>query len=231
MKCMIIDDEPMAIEILEDYVDKTPFLKLASSFRNPFKALDYLRQNEVELIFLDINMPDLTGIQFLNSLAKPPLVIFTTAYSEYALQSYDFCAVDYLLKPIEFDRFLKAANKALQQFNAINSKIADQVEKYILIKSGADLHRIKILDICYIKGTGNYVTFFLKKDSVMSLLSMKQALKLLPQKYFIRIHKSYIINYQQVTVIKSDSVSINSAEIPIGEVYKVDFLERVKELG
>ena len=116
MKCLIIDDEPVALEIIRDYVEKVPFLKFSGSFRSSLKALNFLKSNPVDLLFLDINMPDLTGIQFLKSLINTPLVIFTTAYSQYAVESYDYEAVDYLLKPIEFERFLKAVNKAFRQF-------------------------------------------------------------------------------------------------------------------
>ena len=175
MKCLVIDDEPTALEIIKDYVEKVPFLDCAGTFRDPLEALDFIQKTPIDLIFLDINMPDLTGIQFLKSLESQPLVIFTTAYSKYALESYDYDAVDYLLKPIEFDRFLKAVNKAFKQYQIKTSSLMPFAKDsdFILIKSGTEYYKMKLSDILYVRGTGNYVTFVTKKKEILSLLAMK----------------------------------------------------------
>ncbi len=229
MKCLVIDDEPKALEILSDYIDKAPDLELAGTFRDPLKALKFIQDNPVDLLFLDINMPDLSGIQFLNTLHFKPLVIFTTAYSEYALESYDYDAVDYLLKPIEFDRFLKAVNKAWQRF-PIHEKsliLFNGDSDFLFIKSGTDYYKLKTNEILYIRGTGNYLTFVTPKKEILSLLTMKKALDILPEKFF-RIHKSYIINFDHVDLIESDEVRIKDSRIPIGDTYRDSLFKVLK---
>jgi two-component system LytT family response regulator len=229
MRCLVIDDEPKALEILSDYVEKVPGLELAGTFRDPLKALKFIQDNPVDLLFLDINMPDLTGIQFLNTLHGKPLVIFTTAYSEYALESYDYDAVDYLLKPIEFDRFLKAVNKAWQRFPK-KEKIGisfNGERDFVFIKSGTDYFKLKTSEILYIRGTGNYLTFVTPKKEILSLLTMKKALDILPEKFF-RVHKSYIINFDHVDLIDNDEVRIKDTRIPIGDSFKESLFSVLK---
>jgi len=233
LRCLAIDDEPMALDIITDYIKKTPFLELTGVYRNSIKALDYLQQNKVDLIFLDINMPDLTGIQFLKSLLHQPLVIFTTAYSEYAVESYDFAAVDYLLKPIEFERFLKAANRTLEKYQLLNrdiisQKTVDDKIEFMMIKSGQDLHKIKIAEILFVKSAGNYVVFHLKSDNIMSLLSMNKVLELLPRDQFFRIHKSFIVALSHISKIERHQIVIDKKEIPIGNVYKESFFKALE---
>jgi len=233
LKCIAIDDEPKALEILKDYIEKVPYLDLAGVYRDSLKALDYLQHNKVDLIFLDINMPDLTGIQFLKSLIHQPLVIFTTAYSEYALESYEYATVDYLLKPIEFERFLKAANRALEQFHAkknVSFKISELVDSdSIMIKSGTDIHQIKTDEILYIESAGNYVIFVLKNESIMSLFNMNNVLDLLPANQFIRIHKSFIVSIRHLTKIERHQVVISNKEIPIGNIYRESFFKAIEK--
>jgi two-component system LytT family response regulator len=237
LRCIAIDDEPVALEILRDYIEQTPFLDLSAAFRSALTALDYLRKHKIDLVFLDINMPDLTGIQFMKALDRPPLVIFTTAYSQYALESYDYEAVDYLLKPIEFDRFLKAANRALARITtrreesalspATNRTTNAVDSESILIKSGRELHKVRWKDILYAKGTGNYTTFVTLNKDIMALMTMKKALNILPGNHFFRIHKSYIIHFRHVDVIEKDRVRIKDTWIPIGEAYRHSFLKRI----
>lgn len=231
MRCLVIDDEPTALEIIKDYVEKVPFLECAGTFRDPLEALDFIQKKHIDLIFLDINMPDLTGIQFLKSLESQPLVIFTTAYSKYALESYEYDAVDYLLKPIEFDRFLKAVNKAFKQYQIKMSRLMafTKDSDFILIKSGTEYYKIKLSDILYIRGTGNYVTFVTKKKEILSLLAMKDISETLSSKMFFRIHKSYIINFSHVDLIESDQVKINNEYIPIGDHYRESFFSTIKQ--
>ena len=236
-KCIIIDDEPIAIDILTDYIYKIDFLELTGSFRNSLKALHFLKNHPVDLLFLDINMTHLNGIQFLNSLDFLPLVIFTTAYSEYAVKSYDYEAVDYLLKPIEFTRFLKAVNRAQSRLQTLhkNYKEKSTDDKYktrnqdgsILIKSGTDFHKIDIKDILYIKGTGNYLTFHTTKNKIMTLMTMTEALSRLPKNQFFRIHKSYIVAFFNIEVIEKEQVKIKNEFIPISETYRESFLDKI----
>lgn len=230
MKCIIVEDEPIALDIIKEYVLKIPFLKLEASFRNPFKALTYLQENTVDLLILDINMPDLNGIQFLKSLLSPPLVIFTTAFSEYALESYEYDAVDYLLKPVEFARFLKAANKAMERRKSVNHKtapneistnlITKEGKDYILIKSGTEVRRVMLADILYVEGGGNYATFFTNKGKVISLMTMKDISEMLAEPGFIRVHKSFIISFTKVDKFESHQITIGSKKIPIGNLYR-----------
>ena len=229
MRCLLIDDEPVALDILTDYIEKIPFLECIGSFRDPLMAINFLKDHNADLIFLDINMPDLTGLQFLKSLKHQPLVIFTTAYSQYALESYDYDAVDYLLKPIEFDRFVKAAHKALEMYNlgtAVN--IIPGSRDFILIKSGTKYLKFKFSEILYIKGTGNYVTFVTEKKEIMYLSTMKKVLSILPSDLFYRVHKSYIINLSHVDHIQDDQIKINEENIPVGDLYRDNFYKIFK---
>jgi DNA-binding LytR/AlgR family response regulator len=230
LKCLVIDDEPVALEILSDYIAKLPFLENQGSIRDPLKALDILSKEDIDLIFLDINMPDLTGIQFLKSLTNPPLVIFTTAYSEYAVESYDYDAVDYLLKPIEFDRFLKAVNKAykIYQTKDLGLSLTDKNSvDFVILKSGKKYYRINPRDIYYVRGTGNYVTFVTKKKEILCLLTMQGALEKLPAAIFFRIHKSYIINLLHVDLMDIDRVRIKGKDLPIGDTFRESFFQAV----
>jgi len=238
MKCVLIDDEPKALEILRKYVERVRFLELAGAFREPLKALQYMAANPVDLIFLDVNMPDMSGIQFLNALHTRPLVIFTTAYSDYAVRSYDYDAVDYLLKPIEFERFMRAATKALefhqQRGKGRPSQHTDGAltqngsGNYLVIKSGTDYHKLQIDEILYIEAAGNYAVFVTGNANVMSLLSMKELGSLLPAGRFFRVHKSYIVNFRHVSKIEKDQVKVGTRLIPIGETFREGFLKAIQ---
>jgi len=229
MKCLVIDDEPRALEILVDYIGRVADLELAGTFRDALKAMNLLRKNPVDLLFLDINMPDLSGIQLLNALEYQPLVIFTTAYAEYALKSYDYDAVDYLLKPIEFDRFLKAVNKALRRHSESESAVLtlNKDRNFVFIKSGTGYHKLKTEDIIYIRGTGNYLAFVTLKKETLALLTMKEALDILPDK-FVRVHKSYIVNLDHVDLVDNDEVKIRDIRIPIGDHYRAGLFDVLK---
>lgn len=229
IKCIIIDDESVAIDILADYVEKVKYLELISTFRSSLKALDFVKSFPIDLIFLDINMPDLTGIQFLNSLDHQSMIIFTTAYSQYAVKSYDFEAVDYLLKPIEFERFLKAAGRAYSRYvSQRNDKIIDTSRSdSILIKSGTEFHRISIRDILYIKSAGNYVIFVTNDKKIMTLLRMQDVLAILPETQFFRIHRSYIVAFHQIDVIEKERVKLKNISLPIGDAYRDSFLQKI----
>ena len=234
LRCIIVDDEPVAIDILVDYVSRTEYIDLEGTFRNAIKALEHVRTHPVDLIFLDINMPDLSGIDFLKSMDSRPLVIFTTAYSEFAAKSYDFEAVDYLVKPIEFERFLKAAGRALNRFNGTPGGRRDdprkdrpKAEDSIMVKSGTDYHRLELGRILYIESRGNYVTFVMPGKEVTSLTTLKEILDKLPGGRFVRIHRSFVIAFDKIDVVRKDSVIIRDTEIPIGEVYRGELKKRM----
>ena len=231
IKCIAIDDEPVALDIIRNHVNQIPFLNLVKVYRDAYQAIEYIQSHQVDLIFLDINMPDLSGIQFIKSLDNPPLVIFTTAYSEFALESYEYEAVDYLLKPIEFNRFLKAINRAKNRIQNQEETVHINHDRkdYVIIKSGSEFYKINLNDILFIKGTGNYLTFHTEKKEIMTLMTMAEALEMLPDKLFYRIHKSYIISFSKIDVIEREQVRIGQVLIPIGETFRSDFLKLFKK--
>ncbi len=237
MKCIVVDDEPFALDLAADYVRKTPFLELAGTFSNPVKALAFLMEHEVDLVFLDINMPELSGMQLLNALPRKPMVVFTTAYPEFGAESYNYDAVDYLLKPINYARFLKAVNKAVELQNlkkkdkpAHAEPAAHAPEKaHVLIKSGTQTFKVKLDDILYVEGAGNYMAFCTRGKKILSLLTMKEALELLPADQFVRVHKSYIVSLRHLDVIERHQVTIAGKTIPIGLTYREQFLAKAEE--
>jgi two-component system, LytTR family, response regulator len=229
---VIIDDEPAAIEVLQIHLSKIPSIALNASFRDPMEALEYLQQHKVDLIFLDINMPKLSGISFSRLLQNPPLIIFTTAYSEYALESYELKAVDYLLKPIEFDRLLQAIMKVKELLNqnivsqSINAESsADKSEQTIFIKSGSEFHQLSIQDIRYIESDSNYVTFHTDSRPILARYKLSEVMSLLPSNQFVRIHRSYAVALKHIVTIKNHCVVIGTNEVPISSTYREGFLE------
>jgi DNA-binding LytR/AlgR family response regulator len=233
MRCLAIDDEPKALAVIRHYAGKVPALQLLGEFRSGVDALQFLHQEPVDLIFLDINMPDLTGIELLQTLFRPPLIIFTTAYSEYAVQSYDWDTVGYLLKPIEFPKFLKAVTKAqaqlLTKYTPVPAPLsAPTAAGYILIKSGVQTYQIKLTDILYAEASGNHVVLVTPERKIITLGSLQELAKLLPSTVFYRIHKSFIVALPHVEVIESYQVKIKGAAIPIGKTYREFFLHAFK---
>jgi len=238
MKCIAIDDEPFALDLITGYILKTPFLEFAGGFTNPFKAISYIMNNSVDLLFLDINMPELSGIQLLKSLSTVPKVVFTTAYSEYGAESYDFDAVDYLLKPVKYERFLKAVNKVIDISKKENDKnqiiknelVKEQPNGFIFIKSGTQKTKVSFDEILYIEGAGNYMNFFTANKKIMSLYTMNEIIELLPSSQFIRIHKSYIISIKHIAVIEKARVIINKTPVPIGITYREQFSKLINNM-
>lgn len=226
LSCVIIDDEPAAIEVLSAYVDRTPDLSLIHSFRDPLKALHFLQHQEVDLLFLDINMPDLNGMELLRVLRQPPLVVFTTAYSEYAVESYEKNAVDYLLKPVSFERFLIATNKAHNRLARSHSEpppptqLPEVNEEVIYLKSGPKTHRIALHDVRYLEKDGHYINFHLNDKKVVARLSMKDVFEILSKEKFIQIHKSFVVSIAHVQIIERHQVKIEGAHIPIGKTFR-----------
>lgn len=228
MNCIAIDDEPRALELIEKYVSKIDFLNLTAKYRDPIEAIDYLMDNDVDLIFLDINMPGIFGTELVKVLKHQPMIIFTTAYSEYAIESYELDAVDYLLKPFEFERFLKSVIKA-QGLKRKEPKTqivkTSEVDIKILIKSGSETHQVSVNDIRYIEGLGNYVNVYVGDKKIVAYKSLRDLTDLLPKKEFVRIHKSYIVALTHIKSFEIHQVKIDGKTLPIGKIYRKEFLE------
>lgn len=231
LRCIAVDDEPLALDIIEKYIERIADLKLVARCGSALEALEVLKQEEIDLIFLDIQMSDLTGIQFLKSLTNPPMVIFTTAYDQYALEGYDLDVVDYLLKPIPFDRFLKAANKASDLHNSAKTKsdVGDSTRDFIFVRSDYQLVKINLSDILYIEGLKDYVKIFTGPKPIFSHQNLKSIEGKLPAKDFIRIHKSYIISINKIEVIQKNFVIVGGNEIPIGDSYREQLYKVINE--
>lgn len=216
MKAIAIDDEPIALEIVKSHASKVPFLELKGEFTDAFKALEFLQKESIDLIFLDIKMPDISGIDFYNSLSKRPLLIFTTAYSEHAVTSFEMDAVDYLLKPFSLSRFLKACNKAFELYNFRN---ASETSDHLFIKTGYEQVKVLFEDILYLEAAGNYVTFVLKDKNIISRSTFVEATNLLPQDKFVRVHRSFIVAISKIDKVERHQVTIKNKKIPVGEAY------------
>ena len=234
--CLIVEDEPLARNLLTQYVDKVSYLTLQKTCSDPMEALSYLRDNPVDILFLDIQMPEITGISLLKILQKKPLVILTTAYSEYALEGYELDVADYLLKPITFERFLKAAEKAANRLSSMVSSPAetvaenktpgtDPIPPFIFVKDGTKLVKIRLQDILYVEGLKDYVTIHTRTQKVVSLQRLKSLEEQLPQDHFIRIHHSYIVSLEGIDAILKEKVQIGNALLPIGDTYRRAFRE------
>ncbi len=221
LNAIAIDDEPFALEVVKSLAEQVPFISLNACFTKSLEALTYLQENTVQLIFLDIKMPGMSGIEFIRALPNPPMVVFTTAYSEHAVQSFELDAIDYILKPFSLPRFLKACNKAFEQYKLRNtSNIATPGNRAsIFIKSGYEQIRIELTDVLYAESIGNYVRFNLSSETITSRLTMTEAEALLPMTAFVRIHRSFIVAKAKITKIDKRSVWIRQKELPIGSAY------------
>lgn len=226
LTAVAIDDEPIALDVIKALSSKISFINIAAYFTNAFDATQYLQQHSVDLIFLDIKMPDISGIDFLKSLQSPPLVIFTTAYSEHAVQSFELDAIDYLLKPFSQGRFLKACNKAYDQYKLKNQKSISTDVNHIYVKTGVEQIRVELDDILYAESKGNYMQFVLQQTKLTSRLTTNELEVLLPATQFIRIHRSYIIAKKHISKISKTSVWIKNTELPIG----AGFLKAVQKI-
>jgi DNA-binding LytR/AlgR family response regulator len=216
MTAIAIDDEPIALDIIKSHASKVPFLNLNATFTDAFKALEYLQKETVDLLFLDIKMPDISGIEFFNSLSRKPMVIFTTAYSEHAVTSFELDAVDYLLKPFSLSRFLKGCNKAFELHNLRNgAAVAD----HLYIKTGYEQVKVMYDEILYLEATGNYVTFVLKDKNILSRSTFMEAANLLPSDRFVRVHRSFVVSVNKIDKVERQQVTINKMVIPVSEAY------------
>ncbi len=227
IKCVVIDDEPMALEKMEAYIRKTPFLEATALCESPFEAMQVMARQSVDAIFIDINMPDLNGMDFIASMTEPPMVVFTTAYAEYAVESYRLSAVDYLLKPFDFATFQRAANKLLKQHTqSVQSKTSHQDSDTLYVKVDYRYVNLKIDDILYIQGMSEYIQIHTSEQRPLIVhTSMKQIMESLPE-YFLQVHRSYIVNMRQAGEIDRMRIIMNGGNsITVGDNYKKGFME------
>lgn len=242
LKCVAIDDEPLALDIIEDYISKVPFLELVKRTENAIEALQIVQAGGIDLVFLDIQMPELTGIQFLKIAGGKASFILTTAYSQYALESYDLNVSDYLLKPIAFDRFYKAVEKVHNLHKvteyavpvqpviteAPKPKVNHPVQDFIFVKTEHKIQKIELDDILYIEGLKDYISIYTKTERVITLQNMKKMEETLPSGQFIRVHKSYIISLDKIESIERSRITICSKMIPVGDTYRDEFFKRIE---
>lgn len=224
LRCLAIDDEPLALELLEDNISKVPYLELVAACSNPLEAMKILQQQKVDLIFLDIQMPGLTGLQFIQSLAEKPMFILITAYEKYALEGFNLDVVDYLVKPVAVERFIKACNKANELFQLKSRPVSatDAAPDYLFLNVDYSLLKVVIADIVWIEGLKDYIKIHLKSSTkpVITRMGMKSIEDELPASKFLRIHKSYIVSIAHITAIRKNSVFIGDLELPAGDIYR-----------
>lgn len=229
--CLIVEDEPLARNLLTEYVQKVPYLKLIQASSNPLAALEILRKEPVDLLFLDIQMPELTGISLLKTLQKKPFVVLTTAYSQYALEGYELDVVDYLLKPITFERFLKAVEKVNQRLGSperipVESKKEEQT--YVFVKDGTRLVKVAFDNILFVEGMKDYVTIHMRGQKITTLQRLKVLEDQLPANKFIRVHHSYIVAIEAIDAVHKGEIRIGNENIPISESYRKSFREFIE---
>ncbi|MEM1134440.1 MAG: LytTR family DNA-binding domain-containing protein [Bacteroidota bacterium] len=233
--CLVVDDEQSAVDILIQYIERTPFLKLAATTNEPLEAIELIQKNQIDLIFMDIRMPHLSGLDLAKMISGKCKIIFTTAYSEFAIQGYEYDALDYLLKPIPFQRFLAAAQKALNK--DISSYTDWQPEEneddYIFVKTEnkGKMVKVNFKEITYIEGLKNYVSIYTKNDRIVTLLNIKDLKNRLPDKKFMRVHRSYIVAMEQIKAVDGNQILLNNmkAYIPLGDTYRQTFFDALKE--
>jgi len=221
-----IDDEPLALKVIDSHCQKTDFINLQKTFTHPTEALQYLRKYPVDLLFVDIQMPSMNGISLVKAIRQDTMIIFTTAFSEYAVVSYELNAIDYLLKPINFKRFSQAVNKASEYYSFINKQNHSE-DKHIFIRADYSLVKIPVADILYIEGLADYLKIFIKdRQTVVARMTMNEMVQKLPVTDFIRVHRSFILPFKRIASVRSNSITIPEKEIPIGKTYIKDFNSR-----
>lgn len=236
IKSIIIDDETLARRLLKDYISKIPELELTAEFSNPLQVKSLIGDNQIDLMFLDIQMPEITGIEFLKSLKVKPITIFTTAYSEYAVQSYELDVIDYLLKPIPFERFYQAVNKAIDYFRfrtqnttplpaSYKSELYES--GYIFVKSGYKIIRINFKDILFIEGLKEYIRIHTEDQKVITYYSLQKMEELLPENYFFRVHKSYIVNLQKINSFEGNILYVAGQQVSLSKSRRNEFLVKI----
>ncbi len=227
MKAIAVDDEPIALEVVKSHAAKVPFLELQACYTDAFKALEYLQKEPVDLLFLDIKMPDISGIDFFNSLSRKPLLIFTTAYSEHAVTSFEMDAVDYLLKPFSLSRFVKSCNKANELYNFRN---AGEPQDFLFVKDGYEQQKVFFEEILFLEAAGNYVTYILKNRKVVTRSTFLEAVQLLPPGDFLRVHRSFVVNLNKIDKVERHQVTLQGFAVPVSEAYRQDLVAGIRGL-
>lgn len=230
IKCLIVDDEPLAQEVIENYITRIPNLEVVKKCSDAIQAFEVMKKEKIDLIFLDIQMPVIDGLGFLKSVKNIPSVIITTAFPEHALESYDFDVTDYLLKPISFERFLKAVNKVLDKKNTVSNN-SEQKTDYIFLKVDGKLVKVNFSEIMYVEGMKDYLKVFLKDKFYVVHQTMKRFEESLPHQQFVRVHKSYIVSLPAVKTIIGNYIEVNDQHIPIGANYKDELIQLVFKLN
>jgi DNA-binding LytR/AlgR family response regulator len=231
LKTLVIDDEPLAQNIIRKYAEDTKSIEINGFCCDALEAIEILESQTIDLIFLDINMPKLSGIEFLKTLKNPPIVILTTAYTDYAMEGYELNVLDYLVKPFSFVRFLKAVQKAEQQFQISKKTNATEKPETVFIKSNKKTYQVKFSDIVYIEGLGDYIKIYTEKTHLITNLSMKKMEELLPENEFYRIHKSHIVNIKKIVSIEGNMVELPNIKLTIGSNYRTEFFSRISKMS
>ncbi|GAA4273920.1 LytTR family DNA-binding domain-containing protein [Aquimarina gracilis] len=229
IRCVIVDDEPPAIRLLKKYIEKVSFLELAATTTNPLEALQILEKENIDLVFLDIQMPNLTGIQLSKIIRERIKIIFTTAYPQFAIESYDLNATDYLLKPFEFERFYKAVKKVETTKNDIEKQHISNDFVFVKTDGKNNFEKVKIGDILYIEGLKNYVALHLKSNQIITYNTLKSIKENLPVTDFVQIHKSFIISIHHIEKTTSTTIQINNKELPVGDTYRADLFKLLND--
>lgn len=229
MKCLIVDDEPLAQNILEKYIHQMDELELVAKCNNAIQAVNKLQTEQIDLLLLDIQMPEITGLELLRNLSNPPKVIFTTAFSEYALPAFDLDVIDYLLKPISFERFARAIYKVRQAIPSRKNTTKDSDTTYIFLKADRKLHKIFLSDILFIEGLNNYLKIHTHRQMLVVREKMCDMDVILPEKQFLRVHKSFIVSLKEIEYAEDNFIVMGKHRIPIGETYRQAFYKRIKQ--
>ena len=237
INCIAIDDEHLALDIISDYCSRVPFLNLEKTFENALDSIEYIRNHPLDLIFLDIQMEELSGIQLLNALKQRPYVIFTTAYDSYALQGFELDVMDYLLKPISFERFLKGVNKVYEKIqldrkgNTTQNNLLSIApgDPFFFVKTETRIEKIRYADVLFIEGMGDYWRIITTSKKIMSLLNYKKLEEILPQNQFVRVHKSFIVALDKIDSVERNRIKIGDRLIPISETFPKTFFDRIEK--
>lgn len=226
MQCIVVNDEPIALEGMSEYVKRTSFLTLVAKCSNAFEAIEIISENNIDLVFLDINMPGISGLDMIKTMSNPPMVIFTTAYSEYAIDGFELNAIDYILKPISYSKFLNAAQKALRLYKLENQE-SDKVDDFIYIKVDKKLVKVELSDILFIESLKDYVLVHTTKGRYTTYLGLNKLISVLPDNIFVQVHKSFVISSKAIDAIDANTIIIGDATVPIGRAYKTDLFQKI----
>jgi len=235
--CLVVEDEPLSQDVLISYISDIPTLELVQVCKDAIEATDVLRVTHIDLLFLDINLPKISGIRFLKTIASPPMVIFTTAYPEFAVEGFENDAMDYLVKPFSFERFLKAINKVAEKFSLLNDKTAAKVQipdapsGFLLLRVDKRVHKVNLFDICYLEANGDYTKVYVSERCLVVHETFKGMVELLPEAYFIRVHKSFIIPIRRIRYLEGNQVKVDDNLLPIGLVYREELIKRLNLLS